>query len=125
MEAEDRGDPAESEPCAASKYRPWGRIEATPKEHAVIEKRTGLQREKQDFQEALRLTAGLVIDVVASDEVVPGRSSTLLVSVINGGRFNFPNPRVKRAIFPRLGGHSTGVLRAAFSPANEWIRNTK
>jgi LmbE family N-acetylglucosaminyl deacetylase len=55
-----------------------------------------LEKKEQDFQEALRLATGLVIDVIASDEtVVPGQEFDFTVSVINGGPFDFPNIRVK------------------------------
>jgi len=42
--------------------------------------------------EAARLAAGLVVDVIASDDtVVPGQQFTLTLSVINGGPYNFEN----------------------------------
>lgn len=49
-----------------------------------------LQQKEADFQEALRLSSGLVVDVLASDDtVVPGQEFSLTVSVINGGPFSF------------------------------------
>ena len=49
-----------------------------------------LQQKEDDFQEALRLAAGLVVDVFASDDtVVPGEEFDLTVSVTNGGPYNF------------------------------------
>lgn len=60
-----------------------------------------LQKKEQDFQEALRLATGLVVDVIASDEtVVPGQEFDLTVSVINGGPFNFAAIRVKSDLPP-------------------------
>jgi LmbE family N-acetylglucosaminyl deacetylase len=54
-----------------------------------------LEQKESDFQEATRLAAGLVLDVLAQDEtVVPGQTFNLTVSVVNGGRYAFPLPRV-------------------------------
>src|SRR5437763_8087297 len=53
-----------------------------------------LQQKEDDFQEALRLAAGLIVDVLAADDtVVPGQEFNLTVSVTNGGPFNFSNFR--------------------------------
>jgi len=50
-----------------------------------------LQQKEDDFQEALRLAAGLVYDVVASDDtVVPGQEFNLTISLTNGSPFAFP-----------------------------------
>jgi hypothetical protein len=58
----------------------------TSNEHA----RFLIQQKEDDFQEALRLSSGLVVDVLASDDtVVPGQEFNLTVSVVNGGPFNF------------------------------------
>ena len=71
-----------------------------------------LQKKEQDFQEALRLAAGLVVDVIASDEtVVPGQEFDLTVSVINGGPFNFAGIRVKSDLPPGWGVDSAGFYR--------------
>jgi LmbE family N-acetylglucosaminyl deacetylase len=49
-----------------------------------------LQQKEEDFHEALRLAAGLVFDVTASDDtVVPGQEFNLTVSVTNGGPYAF------------------------------------
>src|SRR5262249_42192601 len=53
-----------------------------------------LQQKEDDFQEALRLSSGLVVDVVASDDtVIPGQEFNLTVSAVNGGPFNFAGIR--------------------------------
>ncbi len=50
-----------------------------------------LRQKETDFQEAFRLAAGLVFDVLSSDDtVVPGQEFTLTVSMINGGPLDFP-----------------------------------
>ena len=49
-----------------------------------------LNLKQADFHEAIRLAAGLVVDVMASDEtVVPGQEFNLTVDVINGGPYDF------------------------------------
>ena len=49
-----------------------------------------LQQKEDDFNDALRLAAGLLVDVLASDDtVVPGQEFNLTVSVTNGGPYNF------------------------------------
>jgi len=54
-----------------------------------------LKKKEADFQDAARLAAGLVIDVIAADEtVIPGQSFNLTVSVINGGPLNLPVPKI-------------------------------
>lgn len=53
-----------------------------------------LQQKEDDFQEALRLAAGLTVDVLASDDtVVPGQEFNLTVTTVNGGPFNFTGAR--------------------------------
>jgi LmbE family N-acetylglucosaminyl deacetylase len=55
-----------------------------------------LERKEADFQEAIRLAAGLVLDVIASDEtVVPGQEFNLTVSVVNGGPYTYPGADIK------------------------------
>jgi LmbE family N-acetylglucosaminyl deacetylase len=62
----------------------------TANEHA----RFLLQQKEDDFQEALRLASGLVMDVLATDDtVVPGQEFGLTVSVVNGGPFSFGGMR--------------------------------
>lgn len=54
-----------------------------------------LQQKEADFQEAARLAAGLVFDVLAADEtVVPGQQFNVTVSIINGGPYTFSNAAV-------------------------------
>jgi LmbE family N-acetylglucosaminyl deacetylase len=53
-----------------------------------------LQQKEEDFQEALRLASGLVMDVLATDDtVVPGQEFGLTVSIVNGGPFTFGGAR--------------------------------
>src|SRR5262249_23355025 len=53
-----------------------------------------LEKKEDDFQEALQLAAGLVMDVLASDDtVVPGQEFNLTVSVTNGGPYSFRDLR--------------------------------
>ena len=60
----------------------------TSNEHA----RFLLQQKEEDFEEAIRLAAGLVFDVVASDDtVVPGQEFNLTISLTNGGPQSFAN----------------------------------
>jgi LmbE family N-acetylglucosaminyl deacetylase len=54
-----------------------------------------LKQKEADFQEATRLAAGLVLDVIAADEtVIPGQTFNLTVSVINGGPLILPVPKI-------------------------------
>jgi LmbE family N-acetylglucosaminyl deacetylase len=49
-----------------------------------------LKLKEPDFYEAARLAAGLVVDVMASDDtLIPGQEFDLTVDVINGGPFDF------------------------------------
>ena len=49
-----------------------------------------LEQKEGDFQETLRLAAGLVLDVLAEDEtVVPGQELEVTVSIVNGGPYTF------------------------------------
>src|SRR5262249_43235052 len=49
-----------------------------------------LDQKDIDFQEATRLAAGLVLDVLATDEtVVPGQAFDVTVSIINGGPYTY------------------------------------
>ena len=49
-----------------------------------------LQQKEGDFQEAIRLSGGLVLDVLADDETVtPGQQFRATVSIINGGPYNY------------------------------------
>ncbi len=60
-----------------------------------------LQQKEADFQEALRLAAGLVLDVTASDDtVIPGQEFDLTVSVINGGPLDFTTVRAQTDLPP-------------------------
>jgi LmbE family N-acetylglucosaminyl deacetylase len=53
-----------------------------------------LQQKESDFEEAARLSAGLVLDVVASDDtVIPNQEFNLTASVINGGPYEFATVR--------------------------------
>jgi LmbE family N-acetylglucosaminyl deacetylase len=95
-----------------------------------------LRQKEADFQEALRLAAGLVLDVVASegplrpafvadeaattlavvgedDKVIPGQELNLTVSVINGGPYPFPTVRAAIDLPPgweAIHRGSTGTL---------------
>jgi len=54
-----------------------------------------LKQKEADFHEAIRLAAGLVIDVIAADEtVIPGQTFNLTVSIINGGPLTLPVPKI-------------------------------
>jgi LmbE family N-acetylglucosaminyl deacetylase len=60
-----------------------------------------LTRKEEDFTEATRLAAGIVLDVLAADEtLVPGQEFNLTVSVINGGPYTFTPPAVNIALPP-------------------------
>jgi len=53
-----------------------------------------LRQKEEDFEEAIRLAAGFVFDVVVSDEtVVPNQEFNLTVSLTNGGPYSFSNFR--------------------------------
>ena len=53
-----------------------------------------LRQKEPDFYEAARLAAGLVMDVVASDDtVIPGQNFDLSIVMVNGGPYNFPAVR--------------------------------
>jgi len=54
-----------------------------------------LQQKEGDFQEAVRLSGGLVLDVLADDETVtPGQQFRATVSIINGGPYNYTGAAV-------------------------------
>ena len=54
-----------------------------------------LQQKEGDFEEAIRLAAGLVLDVLASDEtVVPGQEFNVTVSIINGGPYTYSSASI-------------------------------
>jgi hypothetical protein len=54
-----------------------------------------LEQKETDFQETLRLAAGLVLDVLAEDEtVVPGQEFDVTVSIINGGPLTYSGASV-------------------------------
>jgi hypothetical protein len=58
-----------------------------------------LTQKEQDFAEATRLAAGLVLDVLAADEtIIPGQEFNLTVSVINGGPYTFAPPSIDIAL---------------------------
>jgi LmbE family N-acetylglucosaminyl deacetylase len=76
-----------------------------------------LLREKEaDFHEAAQLAAGLVLDVVASDEtVVPGQEFNLTIAIVNGGPYNFSTVRTNTDFPPGWEASnqgSTGSLEA-------------
>jgi LmbE family N-acetylglucosaminyl deacetylase len=55
-----------------------------------------LQQKETDFQEATRLAAGLVVDVLANDEiVVPGQAFNVTVSIVNGGPHTYTNAAIR------------------------------
>ena len=54
-----------------------------------------LQQKEGDFQEAVRLSGGLVLDVLVDDETVtPGQQFRATVSIINGGPYNYTGAAV-------------------------------
>jgi LmbE family N-acetylglucosaminyl deacetylase len=60
-----------------------------------------LKQKEADFQEATRLAAGLVLDVIAADDtVIPGQTFNLTVSVINGGPLNLTVPKISTDLPP-------------------------
>jgi LmbE family N-acetylglucosaminyl deacetylase len=68
-----------------------------------------LERKEGDFQEALRLAAGLVFDVTVSDDtVVPGQEFDLTITVVNGGPFNFSTFRSSTDLPPGWDAVSQG-----------------
>ncbi len=76
-----------------------------------------LLREKEpDFHEAARLAAGLVMDVIASDDtVVPGQEFNLTIAVVNGGPYDFSTVRTSTDFPPGWEANyqgSTGSLEA-------------
>jgi LmbE family N-acetylglucosaminyl deacetylase len=49
-----------------------------------------LQQKESDFQDTVRLAAGLTLDVLADDEtVVPGQQFRVTVSIVNGGPYTY------------------------------------
>src|SRR4029453_4677203 len=54
-----------------------------------------LQQKEENFQETIRLAAGLVLDVLADDEtVIPGQQFRATVSIINGGPYTYSGASV-------------------------------
>src|SRR5439155_1186279 len=75
-----------------------------------------LGEKEPDFHEAARLAAGLVMDVIASDDtVVPGQEFNLTVAVVNGGPYDFSTVRTSTDFPPGWEANyqgSTGSLEA-------------
>ena len=81
--------PADSVPDLAAALKELQRIKAKATNEHV---RFLLDKKEDDFQEAVRLAAGLVVDVLVSDDtVVPGQEFNLTISVTNGGPYTFPD----------------------------------
>ena len=81
--------PAEIVPDLAAALKEFQRIKAKSTNEHV---RFLLDKKEDDFQEALRLAAGLVVNVLVSDDtVVPGQEFNLTISVTNGGPYSFPD----------------------------------
>lgn len=60
-----------------------------------------LDRKESDFQEALRLSTGLVVEVLTSDDtVVPGQEFEMTVSAVNGGPYDFSRLRATTDLPP-------------------------
>jgi hypothetical protein len=74
-----------------------------------------LQKKEADFQEAIRLASGLVLDVTVSDDTVaPGQEFNLTVSLINGGPLEFGGFRTVTDLpqgWTMAADGSTGSLR--------------
>jgi LmbE family N-acetylglucosaminyl deacetylase len=81
--------PADSVPDLAAALKELQRIKSkTTNQHA----RFLLDKKEDDFQEAVQLAAGLVMNVLVSDDtVVPGQEFNLTISVTNGGPYSFPD----------------------------------
>jgi LmbE family N-acetylglucosaminyl deacetylase len=68
-----------------------------------------LNLKEPDFHEAVRLAAGLVVDVIASDDtVVPGQEFNLSVDIVNGGPFDFTAVKTSPILPPGWTGESAG-----------------
>ena len=81
--------PADIVPDLAAALKELQRIKAKSTNEHI---RFLLDKKEDDFNEALRLAAGLVVDVLASDDtVVPGQEFNLTISVTNGGPYAFPD----------------------------------
>jgi LmbE family N-acetylglucosaminyl deacetylase len=81
--------PADSVPDLAAALKDLQRIKAKA---ANEQARFLLEKKEDDFQDAVRLAAGLTVDVFVSDDtVVPGQEFNLTVSVTNGGPYTFPD----------------------------------
>jgi len=60
-----------------------------------------LNLKEPDFHEAIRLAAGLVVDVLASDAtLIPGQEFTLSVDVINGGPYDLTSVKTSPQLPP-------------------------
>ena len=83
--------PADIVPDLAAALNDLDRIKAkTTNEHV----RFLLDKKEDDFQEALRIAAGLTMDVLASDDTLfPGQEFNLTISVTNGGPYSFSELR--------------------------------
>ena len=72
-----------------------GRLEQIQAKTSNEHVRYLLQHKEEDFEEAIRLAAGFVFDVIASDDtLVPGQEFNLTISLTNGGPYTFSNFRV-------------------------------
>jgi LmbE family N-acetylglucosaminyl deacetylase len=81
--------PADIVPDLAAALKELQRIKAKSTNEHI---RFLLDKKEDDFHEALRLAAGLVVDVLVSDDtVVPGQEFNLTISVTNGGPYSFPD----------------------------------
>jgi LmbE family N-acetylglucosaminyl deacetylase len=83
------GRPADSVADLAAALKELQRIKAKATNEQA---RFLLDKKEDDFQDAVRLAAGLTVDVFVSDDtVVPGQEFNLTVSVTNGGPYTFPD----------------------------------
>jgi LmbE family N-acetylglucosaminyl deacetylase len=76
-----------------------------------------LRQKEDDFQEAIRLAAGLVFNVIASDDtVVPGQEFNVTVSVINGGPEALTGFRAMTTLLPGWTMTADGLPTGSLQP---------
>ena len=69
-----------------------------------------LNLKEPDFHEAARLAAGLVMDVMTSDDAVtPGQEFNLTVDIVNGGPLDFQSVRITPALPAGWTAESSGT----------------
>jgi LmbE family N-acetylglucosaminyl deacetylase len=84
-----------------------------------------LDSKAPDFNEAARLAAGLVVDVMASEEtVVPGQEFNLSVDIVNGGPYAFTTATISPELPPGWNAEAAGTT-GSLKPNDKYTQKFK